>query len=231
MPAETHALPLHNCKHCGAGAGVDLHFCPQCEKILTLGRHGDYFRFFGLPRKLQIDPKDLEQRFRALSRQFHPDYFYNATSTERLASLERTSYLNDAFRALRDPVARVEYLLALEGVTLGREEEGGGQVPPGLLEEVFALNEQVEAVRERRQAAADAGEIAQRVEEARQPIERKRLEHARLLDELFGKWDSQQDGGAPPSDRRAILDALRTVLLERRYLNNLSGLLDSAASG
>src|SRR5438552_8172634 len=85
---------LQACKSCGGGAPVDVHFCPQCTKILSLGRHGDYFSFFSLPRKLKIDPADLEKRFRGLSRQFHPDYFYNAEPAERRASLERSSYLN-----------------------------------------------------------------------------------------------------------------------------------------
>src|SRR5260221_6596727 len=79
---------------CGGGAPVDVHFCPQCTKILTLGRQGDYFAFLGVPRKLNLDLGDLEQRLRTLSRQFHPDYFYNATPAERVASLERSSYLN-----------------------------------------------------------------------------------------------------------------------------------------
>ena len=74
------------CRNCGAGAPLDEHFCPQCSRILALGRHGDYFTFFGLPRKLTIDPGTLERRFRELSRQFHPDYFYNASPAERLAS-------------------------------------------------------------------------------------------------------------------------------------------------
>ncbi len=89
---------------------MDAHFCPQCTKILTLGRHGDYVAFLGVPRKLNLDLADLEQRFRALSRQFHPDYFYNAPPAERRASLERSSYLNDAYRTLKHPVSRVEYL-------------------------------------------------------------------------------------------------------------------------
>ena len=76
------------CRSCGAGAPVDEHFCPQCSRILALGRHGDYFSFLGLPRRLVIDAGDLERRFRELSRKFHPDYFYNASPTERLASLE-----------------------------------------------------------------------------------------------------------------------------------------------
>src|SRR5207245_6634996 len=117
---------------------------PQCTKILSLGRHGDYFTFFGLPRKLNLDSADLEQRFRALSRLFHPDYFYNATPAERRASLERSSYLNDGYRTLRQPAARIEYLLKLEGLAPKGSAEAARQVPPALLEEVFALNEELD---------------------------------------------------------------------------------------
>ena len=104
MSSSTTTPTLQACRECGAGAPLDAHFCPQCTKILPLPRQADYFSFLGLPRKLNIDAADLEQRFRALSRQFHPDYFYNATPAERRASLERSSYLNDAYRTLRQPI-------------------------------------------------------------------------------------------------------------------------------
>ena len=102
---------------------MDVHFCPQCTQILTLGRQGDYFAFLGVPRKLNLDAADLERRFRSLSRQFHPDFFYNASPAERRASLERSSYLNDAYRTLRNPIARAEYLLGLEGFSPRGESE------------------------------------------------------------------------------------------------------------
>src|SRR6202163_3673652 len=156
MTSQTSGIPLQVCKSCGGGAPIDVHFCPQCTKILTLGRHGDYFAFFGLPRKLGIDAADLDQRFRFLSRQFHPDFFYNAGPEERRASLERSSYLNDAYRTLRDPVTRVEYLLQLEGLASRKPEEAGKQVPAGLLEEVFALNEELDEIRDLRMGGAPA---------------------------------------------------------------------------
>src|SRR3954468_15901967 len=115
MTVHASTAPLQVCRNCGGGAPIDVHFCPQCSQLLTLGRQGDYFAFLGLPRKLNIASADLERRFRALSRQFHPDYFYNAPPDERRASLERSSYLNDAYRTLRQPADRVEYLLGLEG--------------------------------------------------------------------------------------------------------------------
>jgi molecular chaperone HscB len=217
------------CRNCGAGAPVDEHFCPQCSRILALGRHGDYFAFLGLPRRLLIDAQDLERRFRELSRKFHPDYFYNATSAERLASLERSSYLNDAYRGLKNPVSRIEHLLAIEGLPSARSEEGTAKVPPSLLEEVFALNEELDEIRERRESVGDPETLLARLADARKPIDAKRGEHERQLQELSARWDSQDD--ASPAEKRATLDALRERLLERNYLNNLLATIEREVSG
>src|SRR5258707_4295681 len=132
MSSSTTAPTLQACRDCGAGAPLDAHFCPQCTKILPLQRHGDYFRFLGLPRKLNIAAADLEQRFRSLSREFHPDYFYNASPAARRARLERSSYLNDAYRTLRQPETRIEYLLKIEGLAPQGPAEASRQVPPAL---------------------------------------------------------------------------------------------------
>jgi molecular chaperone HscB len=221
------------CRSCGAGAPVDEHFCPQCSRILALGRHGDYFTFFGLPRKLTIAQDDLERRFRELSRKFHPDYYYNAPPAERLASLERSSYLNDAYRALRTPATRIEHLLALEGLPPAKaegSESGAAKVPPALLEEVFELNEELDEIREQREAGADAAALAGRLEAARAPIERKREAHERQIDELSARWDHQVETGTP-AERRATLEALRERLLERNYINNLLASIEREGSG
>jgi len=213
---------LQVCRSCGGGAPIDVHFCPQCSQILSLGRHGDYFAFLGIPRKLTIDAADLEQRFRALSRQFHPDYFYNATPAERRASLERSSYLNDAYRTLKNPIARAEYLLGLEGFAARTPEEASRQVPADLLEEVFALNEELDEIRQMRAANGDADAWRARLEHARKPIEAKRDAHARDLERLSAEWDALVDGGGRPEpERRRLLEALRERVLERTYINNL----------
>jgi molecular chaperone HscB len=216
------------CRSCGAGAPLDEHFCPQCSRILALGRHGDYFAFLGLPRKLLIDPDDLERRFRDLSRKFHPDYYYNATPAERLASLERSSYLNDAYRALKNPVSRVEHLLAIEGLPSARSEEGTAKVPPSLLEEVFALNEELDEIRELRESGEPPEGLLARVANAREPIDAKRDEHERQLQELSARWDSQDSASA--EEKRATLDALRERILERNYINNLLATIESEDS-
>ncbi len=191
----------------------------------------DFFSFLGLPRKLRIDMNDLEQRYRALSRQYHPDYFYNASAAERRQALERSSYLNDAYRTLKNPVTRIEYLLKVEGVADGGAEQTGSErkgarerdgpstgsgrakVPAGLLEEVFALNEELDEVREMRSAGAPADEWKARLARAREPIDAKRAEHESQLEELSARWDAGGD--------RATLEALRDRILERNYITNL----------
>src|SRR5215813_4377054 len=106
----------------------------------------DYFALFGMPRKLWIEMNALEHKFLQLSWKLHPDNFVNATEEERERSLKRSSELNDAYRVLRDPVSRVEYLLEIEGQR--KEGEKKQQAPPELLEEVFELNESLDELRE-----------------------------------------------------------------------------------
>ena len=204
---------LQVCRDCGGGAPIDAHFCPQCTKILSLGRHGDYFAFMGLPRRLTLDAAELERRFRALSRQFHPDFFYNATTAERRASLERSSYLNDAYRTLRDPIGRLQYVLQIEGLAASGPAEATQQVPPALLEEVFALNEELDEIRDLRSGGAPAAVWQARLTRARQPIEARRVEHEAQLQALAAQWDA--GGGA------GVLQALRDRFLERNYIHNL----------
>jgi molecular chaperone HscB len=209
------------CRSCGGGAPVDVHFCPQCTKILSLGRHGDYFAFLGLPRKLNLGAAELEQRFRALSRQFHPDYFHNAPPQERRASLERSSYLNDAYRTLKQPISRIEYLLEIEGFRAAGPSETGKQAPPSLLEEVFELNEELDAIRELRAGGAPEATWKARLARARQPIDARRAAHEAELQVLAARWDALLEKGAGPEERRPVLEALRERMLERNYISNL----------
>jgi molecular chaperone HscB len=187
-----------------------------------VSRLDDYFAFLGIPRRLNIDMPLLEQRFRDLSREYHPDYFYNAPPKERLAALERSSHLNDAYRTLRNPVTRIEYLLGLEGLGLTKPGEAGPKAPPSLLQEVFALNEELDEIREARESGVDAEKLRRRLAEARKPIEARRDAHERELQTLSQRWDETQD--------RSVLEALRERMLERNYINNLLSTIDREAA-
>src|SRR5437588_3762780 len=132
---------------------------------------GDYFSTFGLPRKLWIEMSALEQKFLQLSWKLHPDNFVNASEEERELSLKRSSELNDAYRVLRDPLARVEYLLEIEGER--KEGEKKQQAPPELLEEVFELNESQDELREAKASGADLAGLKARLEAAEKNFQEK----------------------------------------------------------
>src|SRR5579884_4282450 len=84
---------------------------------------GDYFSVFQLQRKLQLDVETLQQKFYAESRRLHPDRFAGKSAEEQEWATERSSLLNDAYRTLKDPIARTEYLLKLEGVELEEQSK------------------------------------------------------------------------------------------------------------
>jgi len=101
------------CWHCQSDIGGE-YFCNQCVKVQPLSKDMDYFTCFGLPRKLNIDAAQLQTKFYELSRVFHPDFFEGKSEMERAVSLANSATLNQAYRTLKDPIQRVEYLLRLE---------------------------------------------------------------------------------------------------------------------
>ena len=178
----------------------------------------DYFSFFGLERKLGLDVSALERRFYELSWKLHPDNFHNASAEEQAASLEKASVLNDAWRTLRDPVSRVEYLLELEGVR--REGEIKQQAPPDLLAEVFELNEYLEELRTARRAGGEDGQM----QESRRHLDEARANFQHKLDGVlaeltaqFAGFDSAKDDAA----RQAALDKMSEILNRHSYIRNL----------
>ena len=126
------------CWGCGAaapGGGV----CPDCGRLQPFPAGSDHWTVLGIERRLGLDRGDLEQRFHALNRRLHPDYFRLRSPEEQGISLEASAAVNTAYRALRDPVSRVEYLLELEGMALGTA--GQTKPPADLFEEILELQE------------------------------------------------------------------------------------------
>lgn len=215
-PAGTAAaMKCWSCEAPVAGA----HFCAACGKIQPLPGGADYFTFFGLPQKLTMDPAGLEAQFHKLSWKLHPDNFVRASKFERDLSLERSSELNDAYRTLRDPIARVEYLL----LHLGLRKEGTTrqQAPPELLEEVFELNESLDELREARAEGGDTAALRERLAEAQKNFLRKLEEVDAELAGVVCEWDAALDSGAGESLRNALLARMNESLNRRSYIRNL----------
>ena len=198
---------------------VGTHFCPGCGKVLQVPERSDYFAMFEMPRKLWIEMGTLEQKFLQLSWKLHPDNFVNATAEEREISLKRSSELNDAYRTLREPVARVEYLLAIEGAR--KEGHTRQQAPPELLEEVFELNESLDELREAKASGGDTASLKQRLDAAEKHFGQKLSEVDDQLRTAAREWDKAVDDKVDESARKTAMDKLNELLNRRSYIRNL----------
>jgi len=175
----------------------------------------NYYDFFGLEHKLDLDLPDLEKRFYALSRQYHPDRYTLKSREEQQYALDATAILNDAYRTLRDPLARAEYLLKENGFDIG--EQGSKNVPPELLEEVFELNMALEELRGGDESARPA------LEEARKKFMAMRDQIDSDLQARFANYDRTRD--------RDVLADIRGMLNRRRYIRNLVNEVEKELAG
>jgi molecular chaperone HscB len=223
--AEATAGKCWNCEQ-PVESATGAHFCAACGKIQPLARGVSYFEFLGLPKKLKIDGDALEQKFQTLSWKLHPDNFTRAGESERNLSLERSSSLNDAYRTLREPVTRVEYLLAQEGMR--KEGTTKQQADPELLEEVFELNEALDELRKGRESGESAEqlkELREKLVEAQEQFQSELNKTDERLVETFGEWDKAIDRKEKPEQKKERLEELmgemNEILNRRSYIRNL----------
>jgi molecular chaperone HscB len=222
-----------SCWSCGDM--VAAHFCHACGKVQA-AVPTDYFSFFGLPRKLNIDTAALEREMFTLSRQLHPDLYANASEQEQSWSLEQTSKLNDAYRTLRDPIARTEYLLKVEGIRVQDRSAAAteaarqsGQlkkpaVPPDLLEEVFDLNMQLDELRANKKLGGDEDyALVRELEQAQHNFEHKLDALQNELRALWNEWDALMDRAeaAGTEERLGLCMKIFELLNRRRYVQHL----------
>ena len=227
------AIPVE-CWSCAVAHNESTLFCPHCSKIQP-PPGGDYFSVFSLVPKLDLDLGMLEHQFHKLSRKLHPDRFARATSSEKDWSLADTALLNDAYRTLRDPIRRTEYLLKLQGAQIGEEHAGKdrtevpedkssssrrredpSRVPADLLEEAFDLNMQLEEMRMSKKMGDTDPELQSSLEQAKRKFDG-------LLDEvdsnLRAQWQVWDNGD--PAARKESEEKMVSLLDRRRYINNL----------
>jgi molecular chaperone HscB len=205
------------CWSCGAVA-PDGGVCPGCGRLQPFPAGSDHWAVLGLERRLGLDRSDLERRFHRLNRRLHPDYFRLRSSEEQDVSLEASAAVNAAYRALRDPVGRVEYLLELEGMGLG--SAGQAKPPADLFEEILELQE---ARMELQTAGGEAPALRARLEAARAELDSRRARAEAELTACFPEWDAGDD-----ATRRRVLGRMRDILATRAYLRTVLRDLDTA---
>jgi molecular chaperone HscB len=213
------AVPVA-CWSCSIGHNDSTLFCPHCSKIQP-PPGGDYFSVFGLEPKLNLDLAALEHEFHRLSRKLHPDRFARALENEKQWSLADTALLNDAYRTLKDPIHRTEYLLKLEGAEIGEEHSGRdrkdpSRVPADLLEEVFDLNMQLEEMRAMRKLGESDEALEKTLAEAKQEFSAMLSTVDEDMRDEWRTWD-EGDAAARPVSQKTMV----ALLDRRRYLSNL----------
>jgi len=213
------AIPIA-CWSCSVGHNESTLFCPHCAKIQP-PPSGDYFTVFSLEPKLNIDLGALETKFHRLSRKLHPDRFARAGEQEREWSLADTALLNDAYRTLKEPLRRTEYLLKRSGAEIGEEHSGKdrrdpSRAPADLLEEVFDLNMQLEEMRMARAAGETDAELEKSLAEAKKKFDGLLEDVDRDLRAQWNAWDEGDE-----AKRKAAQNTMVALLDRRRYLSNL----------
>ena len=189
------------------------------------GRAVDHFEVFGLPRRLGIDTAELQRKFYELSRRGHPDFHQGETPERQAEILEASARLNAAYRALRDPLARIEYLVRLEE---GRNTREGATVkpkaPPELLEEMFEIQEALQEAKSAGQSGGlDAGAKETLVAQRDRLRERYEQEESRLRGPLSQAWDA-----AAVAERAEALNAFKDSLAVRAFLRTVIDDIDEA---
>jgi len=185
----------------------------------------DHFEVFGLPRRLGIDGAELQRTFYELSRRYHPDFHQAAPPERQAEALEASARLNAAYRALRDPIARIEYLVRLEE---GRDTKEGATVkpkaPPELLEEMFEIQESLqEAKASNRSEGLDPGAREALAGQRDRLVTRYREEEARLRGPLSAAWDA-----GTPAERTRVITGVKDALAARAYLRTVIEDIDQA---
>jgi molecular chaperone HscB len=230
LNGESSGRTTVQCWSCGDMRAA--HFCNNCGSVQP-PVPTDYFSFFGLPHKLNIDSSQLEREFYTLSRKLHPDRFAQSESKEQQWSLEKTSQLNDAYRTLKDPITRTEYLLRTEGINFGEQSKSATEeartsgkekqqaIPPDMLEEVFELNMQLEEMRMNKKMGEDDADLAHELEQTRQGLQERYSALDSELKKYWDDWDALLAKNAGADERKPVTSKMVDLLNRRSYIRNL----------
>ena len=166
----------------------------------------NYFELFGLPANFDVDPQNLHATQRRLQAECHPDRFVNAGDRERRISVQLTSWINQAYETLRDPVKRARYLLEVSGATL--PDESSTTADTVFLMEQIELREALDACRQAEDGLERSDAIAARLEQRA----------AELAEEFVARFDAgDHDGAAGSSQKMQFIQRIRQQLDELQF--------------
>jgi molecular chaperone HscB len=168
----------------------------------------NYFELFGLPARFNIDLGSLENAFRRLQGELHPDRHVSNSEMQRRISLQLSTTVNDAYRTLRHPTSRAQCLIDMAVQSVA--DQSGATVPPAFL---IAQMEWREAI----ESACAAQDVLELEALARRLRSEMRLQEKNLADALDTRNDFQ--GAATKVNELRFYERLRTEIDDA--LNNL----------
>jgi molecular chaperone HscB len=225
MSTGARELPMARsmCWHCQSEVTGE-YLCGQCVKVQPLSKELDYFACFKLPRLLNIDEQQLERTYHELSRTFHPDFYSTKDESEKTISLGNSAFLNSAYRTLKDPIQRVEYLIRLEA---GAVKDIRSNPPADLFEEILELQEDMETFRgfSSEDSSPERDDLRQKLQRECENLEGRQAEMEAALREKYQEWDQLQTASSDPSKARdqknAVLRSMQEILSNRTYICNM----------
>ena len=164
----------------------------------------NHFELFGLPARFRCDTAALDRAYRTLQTEVHPDRFAAAGEGERRNALQSSARVNEAYRALKDPVSRAQYLLSLRGIDALAETDTALAI------------DFLERQLERREAAADAvaARDARTLDAIVAGVRAEIGDREAILGELI--------------DTAGAYESARAAVRELRFLTKLAADLDDA---
>lgn len=168
----------------------------------------DPFETLGVEAMFDLDLRALELRHRELSKALHPDRYAGAPAAERRLSLSRAIDVNEAHRALKDPIRRAEALLQRAGVPVGETREP--KPPPSLLMEMMEAREELSD-------AARARDLA-KVSILGEGMRAREADTLKRLSEALGR-----------ETKEAALPVLGELRYVRRFLDEVSAIEEELA--
>ena len=134
----------------------------------------DDFELFDVPRRFAQDPDALQQRWRALQREAHPDRFASQGAAAQRLAMQWSVRINEAWQRLRDPLRRAAYLCELHGAPV--DAHGNTKMPSDFLVRQMQWHEQLDEAG----TVEECDTLAQELSAVREQL---LAECARLLDE------------------------------------------------
>ncbi|MHB8666498.1 MAG: Fe-S protein assembly co-chaperone HscB [Burkholderiales bacterium] len=166
----------------------------------------NHFELFGLPQRFRLDLARLDEAYRELQSQVHPDRFVRASDAERRVSMQSATLVNEAYRTLKDPLARARYLLSLQRVDVAGESNTA--MPAEFLLQQMQWRESVE-------------------EAAHQPAALAALAHrlAAEMTDQYAELERRMDGDA---DYALAAAAVRKLMFLERLREEIGDALERA---